>query len=87
VLTWDRFGPASPALRVTATVRARADTTSAWTITLDGIDGVAVEQLRFPRVTGITALGVAEELAVPLWMGQRTREPRRLLAGADGRGR
>ncbi|MCC6771527.1 MAG: hypothetical protein IT360_10000 [Gemmatimonadaceae bacterium] len=87
VLTWDRFGPASPALRVTATVRARADTTSAWTITLDGIDGVAVEQLRFPRVTGITALGEAEELAVPLWMGQRTREPRRLLAGADGRGR
>ncbi len=85
-LTWDRF-PGHDALRVTATVTARRDTTTAWRIALDGIAGVAVEAVRFPRLTGIGRLGAREELAVPQWMGQRTREPRRLLAGPEGRGR
>jgi imidazolonepropionase-like amidohydrolase len=88
-LTWDGFGlRAAPDLRVTATVRLRADEPmSEWRIRLDGISGLAVDSVRFPRVAGIPPLGEGEELAVPLWMGQRTREPRRVLAGPAGEGR
>lgn len=85
-LSWRDF-PGHESLQVTATVTARRDTTTAWHIALAGIGGLAVEQLHFPRVTGIGPLGTREELAVPQWMGERTREPRRLLAGPDGTGR
>jgi hypothetical protein len=84
-LTWDRFAEA-PALRVVATAARRADTTIAWRIRLAGIQGEGIEGVRFPRIGGV-ALGDGAELAVPLWMGQRARDPRRLLAGADGTGR
>ncbi|MCC6317167.1 MAG: hypothetical protein IT361_05690 [Gemmatimonadaceae bacterium] len=86
-LTWDRFAAPATRLRVVATVRLRRDSTSAWRIRLDGIDGLDVEGVHFPRITGIAASGDGEELAVPQWMGQRTRELRRLLAGPDGLGR
>jgi hypothetical protein len=86
-LVWDRFGERAPSLRVTATVRLQRDTTSAWRIRLDGIQGLPVETVHFPRLAGIASLGSAEELAVPQWMGQRTRDPRRLLASPDGSGR
>jgi hypothetical protein len=88
-LTWSDFGiAAAPALRVRATVRLRGSLPmSEWRIQLDGIRGLGVDSVRFPRVTGIPSLGDSEELAVPLWMGQRTREPRKLLAGADGVGK
>ncbi len=86
-LTWEGFPGSAARLRVVATVRPRADTTTAWHIALEGITGLAVETVRFPRLTGIAPLGSAEELAVPQWMGERTREPRRLLAGPDGNGR
>ena len=85
-LAWDGFA-AAPALRVTATVRMRSDTTTAWRIRLDGIGGLPVETVRYPRLGGIPRLGNDEELAVPQWMGQRAREPRRLLAGPSGTGR
>jgi len=86
-LAWSGFDAPASTLRVTATVRAGRDTTTRWHIRLDGIGGLAVETLHYPRLTGIGPLGEREELAVPQWMGQRTREPRRLLAGSDGRGR
>ena len=86
-LTWDRFPGAASPMRVVATIRARRDTTTAWHIALEGIGTLAVETLRYPRLTGIAQLGTAEQLAVPQWMGQRTREPRRLLAGPEGTGR
>ena len=94
-LTWDDFRvdgvPEAKDLRVTATVRLRADAAlSEWRIRLDGAAGVGVDSVRFPRLGGVPSLGgdgAAEELAVPQWMGQRTREPRRLLAGPEGRGR
>jgi len=85
-LSWDRF-PGAVGVRVRATVQPRPDTTTAWHISLEGIAALAVETVRFPRLTGIAPLGADEELAVPQWMGQRTRAPRRLLAGADGAGR
>jgi head-tail adaptor len=86
-LQWEQFGARAPTLRVTVTVRMRRDTTSAWRIRLDGTRGLPVEAVHFPRVTGISKLGPVEELAVPLWMGQRARDPRQRLAGADGKGR
>ena len=43
-----------------------------------------MEQVRFPRITGIPPLGPGEELAVPQWMGQRTKDPRAQFAGRDG---
>jgi hypothetical protein len=85
-LTWSGFErSAIPALRVVATVRVRADSTSAWTISLQGIRGARVERLHYPRLTGMSTQG--QELAVPSWMGQRTRNPGRMLAGAEGAGR
>ncbi len=85
-LTWDRF-VATPALRVIATVRLRADSTAAWRIRIEGVATLPVEGVHFPRVTGIAALGEHEQLVVPAWMGQMAREPRKLLAGSNGGGR
>ena len=87
-LTWTDFaGTAAPKLRVVATVRMRADTTSAWRIRLEGIRGVAVDRVRYPRLTHITVTGARQELAVPSWMGQLARDPAKVLAGTDGKGR
>lgn len=87
-LTWSGFsGTPAPLLRVTATVQLRSDTTAAWRIRVDGIRGVPVDRVRYPRLTGIATSGDGQELAVPSWMGQLARDPHKLLAGPDGRGR
>ncbi|MEO7082957.1 MAG: DUF6259 domain-containing protein [Gemmatimonadaceae bacterium] len=86
--TWDDFAAtAAPKLRVVATVRLRADSTASWRIRLNGIRGVVVDRLHYPRLTGISLSAAHQELAVPSWMGQRARDPRALLAGPDGAGR
>jgi hypothetical protein len=86
-LTWSGFaGTVLPRLRVVATVVARADSTTAWRVRVTGILGVPVERVHFPRVTGIT-IRDGDELAVPSWMGQRSRNPRAMLTAADGRGK
>lgn len=84
-LTWTGFTTsAAPSLRVTATVTLRRDTTTAWRVRVDGIQGVAVERVHFPRLTGLTTLADGDELAVPSWMGQIARNPRALLTTAAG---
>jgi len=85
-LTWDRFAvAASPRLAVTATVRvAGATADSEWRIRVDGMDAGGIDSVRFPRISGIASVGPGGELAVPLWMGQRARDPRRVLRNADG---
>lgn len=86
-LTWSGFThPALRALRVVATVAARADTTTAWRIRLTGLGAAPVEQVHFPIVHGIT-VGEGDELAVPSWMGQRARHPRAMLVNANGTSR
>jgi hypothetical protein len=83
-LTWSAFThPTLSALRVVATVRTRADTTTAWRIRLTGLGTAPVEQVHFPIVHGI-AVGPHDELAVPSWMGQRARNPRAMLTNANG---
>ncbi|MBX6364073.1 MAG: hypothetical protein IRZ00_09420 [Gemmatimonadetes bacterium] len=88
VLEWRDFGlAAAPALRVVATVRLEgAEPMSSWHLAVDSAGTLGIEQVRFPRITGIPALGAGEELAVPRWMGALARDPSALLAGEDGKG-
>ncbi len=86
-LVWSDFGSSAPRMRVVADVTLRKDSTSAWRIRVEGIGGTSVEEVRFPRVTTIDLASPGVELAVPQWMGQRSRNPRALLQGADGKGR
>jgi hypothetical protein len=86
-LTWRGFTNSALAqMQVVATVSMRRDSTSAWRIQLRGIDGAHVEQVQYPRLSGI-AIGDGDELAVPSWMGQRTRRPRAMLTTAEGTSR
>jgi len=84
-LRWEGFRN-HPALAVTATVTVEGDSTTAWHIAVEGLAGTGIERVLFPRLGGI---GLTEnaELAVPLWMGQRAKDPRRMLSGPDGKGR
>jgi hypothetical protein len=87
-LVWSDFSRTSaPQLKVSATIRLRSDTTTAWNIRIEGIRGVEVDRVRYPRLTHIVTSGSGEELAVPSWMGQRARNPAAMLAGRDGKGR
>lgn len=87
-LVWSDFpGTPAPQARVTASVELRPDSTAAWRIRVEGIAGVAVDQVHYPRLTGIALSRPGLELAVPSWMGQIARDPRRLLAGDSGTGR
>ena len=87
-LEWSGFTRTSaPLLKVFATVRLRSDTTTAWRIRIEGIRGVEVDRVHYPRLTNITISGSGEELAVPSWMGQRARNPASMLGGNDGKGR
>jgi hypothetical protein len=84
-LAWEGFRE-HPTLRVTATARLAGDSTVAWHIALEGMAGIGVERVLFPRLGGIGLTEMAS-LAVPLWMGQQARDPRNLLSGPDGKGR
>lgn len=85
-LEWGEFPAPYGRLSVTASVALHADSTTAWHIALGGIDSTDVEQVHFPRLTGIVVQD-GDELAVPSWMGQRARHPRTMLAGPEGKGR
>lgn len=84
-MRWEGFRD-YPTLRVRATVRAEGDSTTAWHIAVEGIEGVGIERVIYPRLGGIGLTEMAE-LSVPLWMGQRAKDPRNLLSGPDGKGR
>ena len=83
-LVWDDFsGSEAPALMVTATVQLRPDSSASWNIKVDGMKGAAVDNVHFPRITGIDVSKSGLELAVPLWMGQRARDVNAVLQRAD----
>ncbi|MDP2958688.1 MAG: DUF6259 domain-containing protein [Longimicrobiales bacterium] len=88
LLEWSDFGlEAAPDLHVSVTVRPQgAEPMTEWRIALSGLGTLGVEQVRFPRILGIPPLGPGEELAVPQWMGQRTKDPRAQFAGRGGSG-
>ena len=87
-LRWTGFADAAaPDLSVTAQVRLEPhEPVSQWRISVSGIGGLTPRSLHFPRFTGITKQD-REMLAVPIWMGEQTRQARQLLnpAGAAKR--
>ena len=84
-LRWTGFAEAAaPDLSVTAHVRLQPhEPVSQWRISVSGIGGLTPRSLHFPRITGI-AKQDREILAVPIWMGEQTRQARQWLnpAGA-----
>jgi hypothetical protein len=84
-LEWTDFAPVQmQGLRVTATLALAGDEPSShWQIALDGIAALSPTSVRFPRISSITAQE-NEVLAVPVWMGERTRRARDLLCGESG---
>ena len=87
-LTWDQFGVAgAPALRVVVVVRLEpGQPMSRWELGVTGLGEAGIRQVRFPRVVNIPRQE-NERLAVPVWMGQQTAEPRKLFAGPNQGGR
>ncbi len=87
-VTWQGFGvKAAPELRVEAVVRLdRRQPMSRWGLSVSGLGGLGLGQVRFPRIVNIPRQE-NERLAVPLWMGEDLAEPREHFAGADKRGR
>ena len=87
-LTWTEFelsGASGFTVEVTVGLEANA-LTSQWQIALTKPAEVAVRQIRFPRVFGLSQQE-NERLAVPAWLGQKANDPRSMLGGKDGRGR
>jgi hypothetical protein len=80
ILSWQEFsGIENEDLRVTAKIILSEDKPlSKWGISLEGSKGMEIEKVVFPKVKGIKDFG-NEELAVPVWMGQIMKNPRRYL--------
>ena len=53
---------------------------------MTGLSDLAIRQVRFPRIVNIPRQE-NERLAVPVWMGQQTAEPRKIFAGGNKAGR
>jgi hypothetical protein len=84
---WRDFDLAQmPELCVTARVAlSPAEPVSTWRIEVEGLDGPTPLAVRFPRLAHL-ARQENEVLAVPVWMGEKTRRARELLNDAKGRG-
>lgn len=75
-LKWSGFNKRSPGFAVTANVKLLPDSAmSVWNIRLDGMRGLLVSKVTFPKITGIADLG-NEALAAPDWMGSLLLSPR-----------
>jgi hypothetical protein len=76
----------APDLVVTARIKLDpAEPVSQWRIAVEGLGGLVVRSLHYPRLTGM-ARQDNEVLAVPVWMGQQTRRARQLLNRPGGAG-
>ena len=87
-LIWSDFQlPAAPELAVEVDLRLDEQVPdSTWELAIRRPGGLSVDEIHFPIVSGI-APQQGEMLAIPHWMGETRAEPRKLLAGADGKGR
>jgi hypothetical protein len=86
-LTWSDFGnAAAPKLRVQATVRLTpGQPMSRWELAVEGLGGLTLSKVHFPRLLDLPP-HTNELLAVPMWLGQLTAEPRTFYSGKDGHG-
>ncbi len=84
-LVWSDFGIASaPDLRVVATATLPEDQPmSLWRIRIETAGGFAIKAIHFPCIENVAKLP-KETLVVPVWMGERTDQPRAAMNGADG---
>lgn len=85
---WREFPrPLPPGLRVEVTVSLQnTGSFSSWRMAVEGLPRRQLRQARFPVVHWVSAQP-GECLAVPQWMGQLAREPRRLLTTGTEQGR
>lgn len=83
-LVWEDFSlPYSKPLKVVVTVVLDAkEPMSYWRIAIDKPGELHVEKVRFPQIPSITTQA-DERLAVPLWMGQVTTIPRKLITSVE----
>jgi len=81
IMEWDRFkDPCAENLAVSAIVMMeRNKSMTSWKISLDGIAGMKVSKVTFPRIKIAETEG-DEYLAIPEWMGQLIKGPREHLA-------
>ena len=81
IMKWDRFkGPFSEDFTVTAVIMMEKNKSmTSWKISLDGIAGMKVSKVSFPRIKIAETEG-EEYLAIPQWMGQLLKDPREHLA-------
>ncbi|MEO6183840.1 MAG: DUF6259 domain-containing protein [Verrucomicrobiota bacterium] len=86
-LTWDKFNiPAAPHLSIVAQVRLQTNAAlSEWNIAVENLGNLTLKEVHFPRIGGFQK-HQSESLAVPVWLGQRAANPRKLLLGADQKG-
>ena len=86
-MEWRGFGlAAAPDLLVQVRAELDEDAPEARLhLSVKQLGALRLDSIVFPSVAGI-AEQPDEELAVPVWMGERTRHVRSMLAGKDGRG-
>ena len=86
VLKWKKFNdPEIRNLEVEATISLDKDKAlSYWKISVNNIENRQIRQVIFPRIAGLREAG-EEYLAVPQWMGQIMKDPRKNLAAGRGR--
>ena len=86
-MVWSDFQiDAAPGLSVVVSVHLdQSEPNSRWNINVSAAGDLPLAQIIFPRVGGITKQE-SEALAVPVWMGEKTDNPRQLL-NANGKAR
>lgn len=86
VLKWKKFNkPEISKLEVEAKISLDKDKAlSYWNISVRNYDGKLLKQVLFPRIAGLKE-GGNEYLAVPQWMGQIMKDPRKNLAAIKSR--
>lgn len=84
-LNWSGFSGVGRNLVVKVTVDIFSDSLhSAWKIRLEGLDGLLISKVSFPRLVGITDM-VDGNLSVPDWMGVLLNKPGAFLsANSEG---
>ncbi len=83
-MIWEEFKlPYATSLKVIVTVALSSDEPlTYWSIAIEKLGEMHVEKVRFPEFQGITKQA-EERLAIPLWMGQITKIPRKLITGSE----
>ena len=81
ILSWNNFRDIANAnFSITAEVRLDAQKAlSYWKLRIHGKEGSEIHRVVFPRVSGIKDIG-NEQMATPLWMGEKIQNPRDHLA-------